>query len=65
MLTAEIFKEHMLLTERKLSKDFSILKIFIATNIQELGSRLHSFTAKSLIYTFIDFFPSLFVLFIL
>ena len=46
MQTAEIFKELILLKERKLW-NFSILKLFVTANIQELGNRFHSLTAKT------------------
>ena len=46
MQNTEIFKELILLKENSL-RSFSILKIFITTNNQELGSRFHSFAAKT------------------
>ena len=52
MKTAKIFKELILLTERKLTH-FSILIIFITVNNQELGNWFHSFTVKTRIDTFI------------
>ena len=61
---AEIFKELILLTERKL-RNFLILKLFITANNKKLGNRFHSFVAKTRINAIINFFPSLFVLLIL
>ena len=49
----------MLLAEGKL-KNFSLLKIFITANNQELESRFHLFTAKACTDTFIKHFPSKF-----
>ena len=57
----EIFKELILLKERKLT-NFSMLKLFITANNQESGNQFHSFTANSRINTIRNFCSSLFVL---
>ena len=49
----------LVLTERKV-KSFSVLKLFITTNKQELGNRFYSFTAKTRVDSFMNFFPCLF-----
>ena len=61
MQKAEIFEELMVLKERKL-RNFSIVKLFITANKQELGGKFHWFTAKTRIKSFINFFPSVFLL---
>ena len=53
MQTAEIFKELVQLTERKL-RNFSVLKIFIAANNKELGNR-YSQICHIYIYNLLSF----------
>ena len=67
MQTAKIFKElipYAYTTNEKKAKEFFNLKLFITANNQELGSRFQSFTAKSRVDIFINFFSSLFVFFL-
>ena len=42
---ADIFKERILLAERKL-RNFSILSFFIAANNQEFGNQFHLFITE-------------------
>ena len=53
-----MFMELILVTERKL-RNVSILKLFTTANNQDLGNQFYSFTAKSCIDTFKNFFPYL------
>ena len=61
MQKAEIFEELMVLKERKL-RSLSIVKLFITANKQGLEGKFHWFTAKTHIKSFINFFPSVFLL---
>ena len=60
----ELFKELMLLMERKL-RNFSILKLNVTVNNQELGNQFHSFTAKTRLESFIKLLTFLICAFIL
>jgi len=61
---AKIFKELTLLLEKNL-RNLQFQKFLLNTNNQEIGSRYHSFAAKTHIGTFINIFPTLFVLLVL
>ena len=61
---SEMFMELMLLAKRKLG-NFSVVELFTTENNQELGNKLFLFGAKTRTDTFINCFPSLFVLLLL
>ena len=54
MRTVEVFEELKLRKKRKL-RSFSILKLFVTANNQELGKQFKSFTAKTRMESFIKF----------